>query len=196
MVGGTDTHYYTVNAMTLGLYQSTNANIFNEFKINVLGDNKFILTKIIRGRNYVMVIKNNSSAPILSVYNSNDILKDSILHVGRVNGVNQLITETGKSISGNLFNRIVNKRNNPSVEIIKIPINKSLKTLSIKNLTIPDGSEIYINGENITSLLENVHKHIFTSTGNNDITNISISENLIQKISLKREEIYGWISIE
>ena len=70
-----------INAMTLGLYQSTNANIFNEFKINVLGDNKFILTKIIRGRNYVMVIKNNSSAPILSVYNSNDILKDSILHV-------------------------------------------------------------------------------------------------------------------
>ena len=188
MVGGTDTHYYTVNAMTLGLYQSTNANIFNEFKINVLGDNKFILTKIIRGRNYVMVIKNNSSAPILSVYNSNDILKDSILHVRRVNGVNQLITETGKSISGNLFNRIVNKRNNPSVEIIKIPINKSLKTLSIKNHTIPNGSEIYINGENITSLLENVPSTFLPPIGNNDITNISVPENIIQKISLNEKK--------
>jgi len=183
---GTEASYYTVNTMTLGLYQSTEPNIFNEFKINVLGGKKFILTKIIRGRNYIMIIKNNSSTPILSVYNSNDILKDSILHVERVNGVNQLLTETGKSISGNLFNKIVNKRNNPGVEVIKIPINKSLKTLSIKNLTIPNGSEIYINGENTRALLEESPSTF--SPQIQDITNISVPENIIQKISLNEKK--------
>ena len=63
-----------------------------------------------------------------------------------------------------------------------------LKTLSIKNHTIPNGSEIYINGENITSLLENVPSTFLPPIGNNDITNISVPENIIQKISLNEKK--------